>query len=172
MIRIRKAEIADLARLVRVARNFFDSAFSADNDPVVMADYMDKAFTEIQFLKEFEEPGSVFFLAEESNRIVAYARIRSNPEVDHLLTGRHLELQRFYLDPAVHGTGLADRLMQECLLHAAGVDWLWLGVWENNVRAVRFYARHGFEKFGTHTFRMGAEDQMDWLMRKRISTAL
>ena len=171
MIQIRQAERRDLSRLVVVARDFFDSAFSANNDPKVMADYMDRAFSEEQFLKEFEESHSLFLLAETANEILAYARIRSSTEVDQLLDGSSLELQRFYLNPETHGTGLANQLMEVCLSHCQHVDWLWLGVWEKNPRAIRFYARHGFEKFGSHTFRMGDEDQVDWLMRKRILPA-
>lgn len=169
MIVIRQVEEKDLARLAVSARKFFDQAFAADNDPAVMADYMDRVFTEAQFLREFHEAHSRFILAEDGDVIMAYARIRASKEADDLLFGSSLELQRFYLDPSVHGTGLADRLMQICLSYCAHVDWLWLGVWEKNPRAIRFYARYGFEKFGTHTFRMGEEDQIDWLMRKRIS---
>ena len=167
---IRRAESSDLIALVNSARFFFDSAFSADNNPVVMQDYMNTAFTIDRFKQEFEEPHSVFFIAEEQNKILGYARLRKNPEADHLLSGSTIELQRFYLDPSAQGTGLADNLMQVCLDFAKDIDLMWLGVWEKNPRALKFYARYGFKKFSEHTFMMGHEAQTDWLMSRRINT--
>jgi ribosomal protein S18 acetylase RimI-like enzyme len=167
---IRRAEPTDLPDLAVAARYFFDAAFSADNDASVMEDYMNEAFTCERFRLEFEEPGSVFFLAEEDGKISGYARLRKNPEADHLLSGTTIELHRFYLDPSSHGTGLADKLMVACLNFAAGTEWMWLGVWEKNARALRFYARYGFKKFSTHTFMMGNEAQTDWLMCLRLNT--
>ena len=136
-----------------------------------MQEYMNKAFTSEQFSIEFEEKGSVFLLAEENQKIFGYARIRINPEVNHLINGTNLELQRLYIDPVCQGTGLADQLINECVRLAVGYDWVWLGVWEKNPRAIRFYSRHGFIKFSSHHFRMGDEDQTDWLMRRRLTPA-
>lgn len=167
---IRCAEPADLPDLAVAASSFFDSAFSADNDPAVMEDYRKTAFTADKFKNEFEEPGSVFFLAEEAGKIFGYARLRKNSESDHLLSGSTIELQRFYLDPSVHGIGLADKLMAECLDFAKGTDWMWLGVWEKNPRAIKFYARYGFKKFSEHTFMMGDDAQTDYLMCLRLNT--
>lgn len=166
---IRKAERSDLQALVVVARYFFDVTFSPDNDPEVMEQYMNVAFTLDQFTSEYEENGSVFLLAEQDQKILGYARIRHNPEVDHLLSGSHIELQRLYIDPANQGKGIADQIMAECLLLASGFEWIWLGVWEKNPRAIRFYTRHGFSKIGEHHFQMGFEDQTDWLMARRVN---
>ncbi|MFZ9982789.1 MAG: GNAT family N-acetyltransferase [Cyclobacteriaceae bacterium] len=167
---IRQAELSDLPALADSARSFFDSAFSADNDPVVMQEYMDSAFTIERFTQEFQEQGSAFFLAVENNKIFGYARLRMNPEVDQLLSGSTIELQRFYLNPSAWGTGLSDDLMHVCLDFAHGIDWMWLGVWEKNPRALKFYARYAFKKFSEHTFMMGNEAQIDLLMCRRMNT--
>ena len=45
---------------------------------------------------------------------------------------------------------------------------IWLGVWEKNFRAQKFYAKYGFEKFGSHTFQMGDDPQVDWLLKKKL----
>ena len=33
-----------------------------------------------------------------------------------------------------------------------GYKKVWLGVWENNFKAIRFYKKYGFKKFGQHSF--------------------
>jgi ribosomal protein S18 acetylase RimI-like enzyme len=47
---------------------------------------------------------------------------------------------------------------------------LWLGVWEKNTDAIRFYQKHGFLKFNTHPYYIGKDKQTDWLMRFDLST--
>ena len=157
-----------LDELLKFARRVFDVSFSPTNDAAVMEAYMNEAFTEERIRQEFEEPGAVYLVAVEEACISGYARLRRNAEVDHLLGPSNIELQRFYLDPSVQGTGLADRLFQRCLDYCGDVEWIWLGVWEHNPRAIRFYEKCGFEWFGQHVFRMGHEDQIDQLMRRRV----
>ncbi len=157
-----------LDELLHFARWIFDVTFSPSNDPVVMADYMREAFTPERIRAEVAETGSAYLVACEEGKIIGYARLRVNHEVDHLTGTSNIELQRFYLDPACHGKGHASRLLDGCLAHCPDVEWLWLGVWEHNLKAIRFYEKMGFEKFGEHVFGMGFEDQTDWLMRKRL----
>ena len=45
---------------------------------------------------------------------------------------------------------------------------VWLGVWENNTKAIKFYKRNGFHKIGTHHFVLGNEKQVDWLMALNV----
>ena len=40
----------------------------------------------------------------------------------------------------------------------------WLGVWENNFRAIKFYRKYGFKKFGQHSFLLGKDLQTDYLL--------
>ncbi|MEJ2584567.1 MAG: hypothetical protein P8Z38_05830 [Robiginitalea sp.] len=46
-----------------------------------------------------------------------------------------------------------------------GKTYLWLGVWEENKEAIRFYKRHGFVTFGKHPYYIGSDRQMDWMMQ-------
>jgi len=46
------------------------------------------------------------------------------------------------------------------------LQYIWLGVWEKNTDAKRFYERHGFVEFGSHEFKMGDDVQTDILMRR------
>ena len=43
---------------------------------------------------------------------------------------------------------------------------VWLGVWQENVKAERLYRRWGFERVGTHNFTTGDTRQTDWVMIK------
>ena len=45
---------------------------------------------------------------------------------------------------------------------------IWLGVWEENNKAIAFYKRHGFEVFGSHPFKLGGDLQRDLLMKRLL----
>ena len=60
--------------------------------------------------------------------------------------------------------------MDECFKIAQEnkCDVMWLGVWEYNPRAIRFYEKHGFVEVGSHVFQLGKDPQIDLLMQKKL----
>jgi ribosomal protein S18 acetylase RimI-like enzyme len=44
--------------------------------------------------------------------------------------------------------------------------YVWLGVWEENSRAINFYKKNGFIEFDKHIFKLGDAEQTDIMMRK------
>ena len=82
-----------------------------------------------------------------------------------------MEIERIYATRAFQGRGIGKRLMATALEAAqeAGVNWVWLGVWEHNQKAIAFYERQGFEPFGRHSFRLGDDEQTDVMMKKKIA---
>jgi ribosomal protein S18 acetylase RimI-like enzyme len=77
---------------------------------------------------------------------------------------------RLYVESTFQGSGAGARLMEACLTEArrAGYQTMWLGVWKQNVRAQAFYQRWNFSVVGEHTFQLGADRQMDWLMERSL----
>ena len=83
-----------------------------------------------------------------------------------------MELQRLYIAADWHGRGIAQQLMETALAIAidSGCDTLWLGVWEDNPRAIAFYNKYGFQAVGEHSFRLGEDLQRDIVMRCPLPT--
>ena len=48
-------------------------------------------------------------------------------------------------------------------------SFVWLGVWEHNYNAIRFYERIGFERCGSHDFMLGNDKQTDILLKKELN---
>ncbi len=79
-----------------------------------------------------------------------------------------VEIERIYVLEAFKGIG-AGRFMIEKTVEIAqslGLDYIWLGVWAENEKAIRFYEKMGFTIFGEHIFRIGSDNQLDYLMLK------
>jgi ribosomal protein S18 acetylase RimI-like enzyme len=85
-----------------------------------------------------------------------------------------VELSKFYIDPAHHGAGAAPALMRVSLRTAAGTGMpgIWLGVNQENERALRFYTRSGFRLAGTKTFRLGGRLEDDYILERSLAGSL
>jgi diamine N-acetyltransferase len=170
MIHIRTIDPSEGEALRELAIEIYRTTFDSFNSKENMENYLAEAFNPKKVLQEFGEPGSVFMGAYDDGRMIGYLRLRANDEVQEELGERHIELQRLYVHADYQGKGVANDLMEASLNQAKqlGVEWLWLGVWEKNEKAQRFYQRWGFEKFSEHVFWMGDDAQTDWLMKKRV----
>jgi ribosomal protein S18 acetylase RimI-like enzyme len=105
-----------------------------------------------------------------ADAVVAFCcltRGTDDPCLAHIPVSERVELQRLYADNHVHGTGVARALMQFTLDRAqADYKHIWLGVWESNFRARRFYDRFGFARVGSHDFMLGDDRQTDDIFLK------
>jgi ribosomal protein S18 acetylase RimI-like enzyme len=77
------------------------------------------------------------------------------------------EIERIYVLKACHGSGVGQLLLDKALDLARQnkLRYVWLGVWEQNPRAISFYRKNGFVEFDRHIFRLGDDEQTDWMMR-------
>jgi ribosomal protein S18 acetylase RimI-like enzyme len=133
--------------------------------------YLNKTFTLRKIKEEIQEQGSMFFIAEEHNESVGYARVRISKIPDGLAGVAAMEIERLYADKKFIGKRVGYLLINTCLRYAKehGYKVVWLGVWEHNTRAIAFYQRSGFETFGQQTFMLGHDAQTDLLMKKILT---
>lgn len=164
---IRKANFADLSSLLEMARVAFIQAFTEGNKIENVNAYLEEAFTEEQFNEEFENPASVFFLLEVDGELAGYAKVNFVPAQTDLQDNSSLEVARLYLLDQYIGLGLGKVLLNHTINFAKlnRKKYLWLGVWEKNKRAIKFYEKNGLNVFSSHPFPFGDEIQTDFLMR-------
>ena len=168
---IRFATIADVALLVRLGVETFHDTFSEMNTPSDMELYLQNNFNQAQVASELNDPDNIFLIAESSGTAAGYAKLRKGSTPLELAGKNVIELERLYVDKWFIGKNVGKLLMERCLLLAKeqGFTTVWLGVWEHNHRAIAFYAKRGFEKFGAHPFMLGTDLQTDNMMKKDIS---
>lgn len=175
MLQLREATTADAWLIADLSRQTFIDTFAADNDPEDMRIFLEAQFTRGRLALEVGAAGNTFFLAEEAGVVAGYVKVRPAPlpaTTDHTDAERRegaLEIARLYVLQSHIGSGLGARLMQHCLDQAAaqGLGWVWLGVWEHNQRALRFYRRWGFTVCGEQEFILGRDVQRDLIMKRR-----
>lgn len=171
-IQIRQASPDDAQLLTDLAYTTFWDAFAhhPKNAPDDLAHYMRQAFRVEQIAEELSDPKSIFFIAEIDGEAAGYAKLIFDTTEPDIVAEWPVELNRLYSHQKFLGQGVGQTLMDACFARAVetGRDVMWLGVWEYNPRAQRFYEKNGFEIVGKHTFQLGSDPQTDLLMQKRI----
>ena len=137
-LHLRRAMPADAAALAAFAAQTFIDAFGADNDPANVAAYVAQVYGEAQQAREIADPNTITLLAEGPHGLAAYAQVRRTTPPPCVTAPHAVELHRIYLHRDWQGRTLAQRLMI-AVHHAArelGGQFLYLGVWERNARAI------------------------------------
>ena len=158
------------AALGHLARETFSAAFAAQNKPEDMQDYLTRYLSDEQLLRELENPLSQYWWWLDQEQPVAFCKLNFAGAQSDLQDPESLEIERLYTLASWQGRGLGAQMLQhaETIARQHQLQYMWLGVWEHNTRAIAFYQRHGFEKFATHPFLLGNDLQTDWLMKKKL----
>ena len=167
---IRRGMPADAAELAEFAVRVFVSTFAAQNTPDDLALYVTNSFGEAIQRRELDDPRVTYLLLAVDGALSAFALLR-NGATDPVVHGETpIEIERFYVASNFHGRGIAAALMKAAIESAEsqGGRTLWLGVWEQNPRAIRFYEKCGFVDIGAHEFHLGRDVQTDRVMSRRI----
>ena len=136
-----------------------------------MANYLETSFNSENLATQLNNPESIFFLALDKETPVGYLKLNTGSAQTEPQEGRALEIERIYVKSSHHGKKVGQLLYEKALEIAESQQhsYLWLGVWEHNLRAIKFYEKNGFEKLDQHIFKMGDDEQTDIMMKKVVT---
>lgn len=162
--------MTDIDLLQSISQQTFIEAFSETNTAENMTKYMVEKFSNETLLAELSNQGSEFYFAQLDNKIIGYLKINSQQAQTELQHEHALEIERIYVLQEFQGRKAGQFLYEKALDTAKlkNVDFIWLGVWEKNPRAISFYNKNGFVAFDKHIFRLGDDEQTDILMKKSV----
>ncbi len=154
-----------------LCRLTFTETFEDTTAPEDLNHYIDEAYSIPVLTDALLNPDSVTYLASDDNdNILGYLKLNKGSAQTEKGFDGSLEIQRIYIAKHAKGKGFGSKFME--LAHQKAVEWncswIWLGVWEHNEAAQKFYFNKGFQKFSSHTFRVGDDPQTDFLLKKDI----
>jgi len=166
-IHLRQATINDLEVVQQIGRQTFTETFASVNTEANMNQYLQEGFAEARLTAELSNPHSSFYLAELYSQVIGYLKLNFGPSQTELKEDTAVEIERIYVLQAFHGKKVGQLLYEKALQIAkqSNVDYIWLGVWEENARALQFYKKNGFVAFDKHLFKLGNEEQTDIMMK-------
>lgn len=169
---IRPASLIDLDALQAIGRKTFEEAFAANNSEENLAAYLEEGFSNQKLEAELQNENSRFYFAIQEEEIIGYLKVNMGDAQSEKQDPNALEIERIYVLQKYHGKQVGVLLYEQALAIAKTrkAPYMWLGVWEENPRAIRFYQKQGFVEFGEHIFQLGDEAQRDVLMKKMLPT--
>jgi len=169
-IQIVEVVLADLSLLQEISKRTFYDSFAALNTAENMKFHLDNHFTREKLTAEILNRDSTFFFAMHEGTPVGYLKINQGSAQTVLPNDQAVEIERIYIEGAFKGNGIGKTFISKAeeLANTCQAKYLWLGVWENNEPAIRFYEKNGFKKFSKHIFKLGDDEQTDLLLKKTL----
>lgn len=169
-IDIKRASIADLEEIQKIGRLTFYETFADGNTAEDMQKYLDESFATEKVRNELNNSESEFYFAQFNEKVIGYLKINYGEAQTEHKVNNAMEIERIYVCKAFQGMKIGGLLYQKAIETAKRLktDNVWLGVWENNPKAIKFYSKLGFEVFDKHVFVLGTDVQTDLLMKLEI----
>ena len=164
---IKKVTLHEIAQLQEIGRQTFFETFSAANTEENMKKYLEEGFSVKKLTAELSDKNSDFYFVLIDQKVVGYLKLNFAASQTELKDDKSLEIERIYVLKEFHGKKVGQLLYEQAIQIAkqANAAYVWLGVWEENPRAINFYKKNGFVEFDKHIFKLGDEEQTDIMMK-------
>ena len=169
-MKIRKINIDDLEALRNLGIQTFKETFEEVNTEEDMQKYLDENLSLERLKSELENLDSEFYFIENENKNLGYLKLNFGNAQTEKVEENYFEIERIYVLKAFLGQKIGQILFDKAIEigREKNLEYVWLGVWEENHRAIKFYEKNGFEIFGKHDFVLGKDVQTDLLMKLKI----
>ena len=170
-MKIRKVNTQDIDKLKEIGKLTFAETFSSDNSEEDMQKYLEEEFSTEKLKIELTDKNAEFYFAELGYNVIGYLKVNFGQSQTEIKDKNALEIERIYVLKEFHGKKVGQLLYDKAieLAKEKNVEYVWLGVWEQNQRAIRFYAKNGFVAFDKHIFKLGNDEQTDIMMKLKLN---
>lgn len=166
-IQIQRVDLSEVKQLQKIGRQTFQETFSESNSEENMKNYLEEGFADEKLIAELNDKNSEFYFSKLDNEVIGYLKINFGESQTELNDNKALEIERIYVSKEFHGKNVGQLLYNKAIEIAKdkNVEYVWLGVWEENPRAISFYKKNGFVEFDKHIFKLGDDEQTDIMMK-------
>ena len=167
---IKQISILNLPQLQKIGKATFAETFVEHNTKEDLDKYLEESFSNEKLSAELTNPHSYFYLAVVDDTVIGYLKINIDDAQTELKEKEALEIERIYVLQGFHGKKVGQALLENAIAIAKEmkVSYVWLGVWEQNHKALQFYKKNGFVPFDTHIFKLGNDKQTDIMMKLEL----
>lgn len=167
---IKNVGINDILILQNIGRKTFSETFTESNTAENMQKYLEEGFAIQKLTLELQNENSQFYFAQLDDEVLGYLKINFGASQTELKDNKAVEIERIYVLQAFQGKKIGQLLYEKAMQIAKEVkaEYIWLGVWEENNKAIHFYSKNGFVPFDRHIFKLGDEEQTDIMMKLEL----
>ncbi|MBP6796360.1 MAG: GNAT family N-acetyltransferase [Saprospiraceae bacterium] len=168
---IKKVLPDEVIALQKIGRQTFKETFAAGNTEENLTKYLEEGFSSEKLLGELTDQNSEFHFALYEDVVIGYLKLNFGDSQTELKDDKSAEIERIYVLQEYQGKKVGQLLYEKALqiANAYKADYIWLGVWEENPRAIQFYKKNGFTEFDKHIFKLGEDEQTDIMMKLSLN---
>ena len=169
-LQMRTPTMDDLARLSALGRETFVETFGSRYPLVDLQTFLQQVYSESAVATELNDSQLRFQVIDDGQELVAFTKIGPVHVPLDKPPDDGMEIWQLYVRQRLLGRGLGTQLMQwaDRQFIASGASQVFVSVFSENHRALRFYQRHGFGKFGEYGFRVGTQIDREWIMCRQL----
>jgi len=169
-INIERAQTTEIDQLQKIGTQTFYETFATSNSEENMQNYLAESFSHERLTNELNDLNSEFYFAKVNDEVIGYLKLNFGVSQTELRDDKALEIERIYVLKEFHGKKVGQLLYNKAIEIAKekNADFVWLGVWEENPRAISFYKKNGFVEFDKHIFTLGDDEQTDIMMKLKL----
>ena len=165
--KIIQADISHTAIIATIGKKSFRNAFEhLFKHKEELFEYLEYTYDPVKLAKSIRKENNVYLLAFNGGEPVGFAKIKKHSLNDQIESGAQMELQKIYVLPEHHSSGVGTALLKEVRTLARDIypDYIWLDTYISNDNAIRFYEKNGFKKMGSYFFTIGTQTFEYFLM--------
>lgn len=168
---ISKVTINEVELLIAISVHTFTETFAQRNSESDMQKYVSENLSIEQLTKELNTKGSSFYFLNLNSDVIGYLKINTGKAQTELKNDISLEIERIYIKQEFHGKNVGKKLLDKAIEIAKEhhYQYIWLAVWELNLKAIAFYKKHNFVEFDKHIFKLGDDEQIDIMMKMNLN---
>lgn len=173
-ISLEKVTLNEVDQLQEIGRQTFYETFSSENTEKDMHKYLSEEFSIAKLASELNDKSAEIYFAQQKNKVIGYLKLNFGQSQTELNDDKALEIERIYVLREFHGKKVGQLLYEKALQVANqnNSEYIWLGVWEENPRAINFYKKNGFVEFDKHIFTLGDDEQTDIMMKLKLTSSI
>lgn len=170
-LKIKKVSSQEIVKLQSIAKQTFYETFSAVNTQENMEKYLHAELSIEKLTTQINDKNCEFYFAIFDNNVIGYLKLNFGTSQTELQDNKALEIERIYVLKEFYGKNVGQLLCNKAIQIARqkNAHYLWLGVWEENTRAINFYTKNGFIAFDKHIFKLGDDEQTDIMMKLTLN---
>ena len=178
---IEPCHLSQVHLLQDIAIRTYQETFSDSNSEALLQQYYKESLSIEKLSAQLQNNRSEFYFiytaSEDTSesapnntesKLAGFLKLNVDDAQTDIFDAEALEVEKIYILKDFLAQGLGKKLISFATDRAIkqNKSYLWLGVWEHNFPALRFYQKMGFEQFGEHDFNMGGDIQKDLLLKR------
>lgn len=169
-MKIQKVNIQDIEKLREIGVHTFYETFSSKNSEENMKEYLENEYSKERLKAELTDPNAEFYFAELDRKTIGYLKINIGDSQTEIKDNEALEIERIFVLKEFQGKKIGQKLFDKAieLAKEKKKKYIWLGVWDQNHRAINFYKKNGLNEFDKHIFMLGNDKQTDIMMKLNL----